>query len=241
MILSKPLKRIKLTQPFGVDWTGVGLYKSMGMTGHNGLDFSAPVGADVFAVCDGLAYIEIERPPGTSLPGYTSGYGINIKIRNKDTGMEVIYGHLSETLIKHGQEVKAGDLIAKSGNTGISNGPHLHLGVRRIYWDKSGAGPYVGEYKNGYFGYYDPLPLFGPDFQKLPVDFNYGSKVPGMGELQFYAANAYFFSKTKRLLSPREKSALVYGYWDLRSVLDDALFSIWTEMTKIEARAKHLV
>jgi murein DD-endopeptidase MepM/ murein hydrolase activator NlpD len=41
-----------------------------------------------------------------------------------------LYGHLSRVLVREGQRVRRGEIIARSGNTGLSNGPHLHYEVR---------------------------------------------------------------------------------------------------------------
>ena len=49
---------------------------------------------------------------------------------NHGYSYRTIYGHLSRTLVREGQAVKRGDLIARSGNTGLSSGPHLHYEVR---------------------------------------------------------------------------------------------------------------
>ena len=229
---------MRLTQPFGVDWTGQELYKSLGMLGHNGIDLSAPDGTEAYAAFDGTAYIEVSAPLDKPIPNFNSGYGINIKIRNRELGLEIVYGHLKNTLVENGKDVKAGDLIALCDNTGLSSGSHLHFGVRRIHWEKSGAGPFVDDYYNGYFGFIDPVSFFDHNAFKLPVDIGYVSKRL-MGEIDWYKANAWFYNEIKkvegkrRLMTTREKNAFIYGAWDFRTVVNPAMFPIWSEMTKM--------
>ena len=61
--------------------------------------------------------------------GYGNGVFIDHGMIN---GKRVVseYGHLSSFLVKSGDRVKQGQVIAKSGNTGVSSGPHLHLTIR---------------------------------------------------------------------------------------------------------------
>lgn len=89
---------------------------------HEGLDLLVHVGTPVVAPGDGV----VERT------GYAPGYGRFIEIKHPATGYSTFYGHLSEILehIEEGQEVKRGEKIALSGNTGRSTGPHLHYEVR---------------------------------------------------------------------------------------------------------------
>jgi murein DD-endopeptidase MepM/ murein hydrolase activator NlpD len=218
-MLKPPLKKMKVTQPFGVDWVGGGFYAKYGMDGHNGLDFSCATGTALYAPCDGTAQVEPDR----------NGYGNTVRIWTEygdGSKREVVLGHMKSFSVKNGEKVKAGKRIGSTGNTGASTGPHLHLGVR--FWN--GAG--VLNYGNGYFGYVDPKPMFDPDVWKLPVDRKYGEERMNMTWLQWQKANAHFWATQGRLMSPRERNALVYGYWDLRSVLDPAMFTTWTEMTK---------
>lgn len=86
---------------------------------HAGLDFAASMGTDVFATGDGVVQSAERR----------SGYGNCIDISH---GYNYLtrYGHLSEILVKPGQNVKRGELIGKVGSTGKSTGPHLHYEVR---------------------------------------------------------------------------------------------------------------
>ncbi|MDD2895856.1 MAG: peptidoglycan DD-metalloendopeptidase family protein [Aliarcobacter sp.] len=87
---------------------------------HLGTDFSAPVGRTIFAAADG----RIE------FAGIKGGYG-KTTIINHNNGYKTLYAHQSDWArgIKQGKTVKKGDLIGYVGNTGLSSGPHLHLGL----------------------------------------------------------------------------------------------------------------
>ena len=87
---------------------------------HRGLDLAAPIGTPVYAPADGIVK-RIKREP--------RGYGLLLEI-DHGMGITTRYGHLSKILVKPGQKVKRGQIIAKVGNTGRSTGPHLHYEVR---------------------------------------------------------------------------------------------------------------
>lgn len=55
-------------------------------------------------------------------------YGKVVKYETTD-GYEIMYAHLSEILVKKGEKIRQGQTIAKSGNTGLTTGPHLHYSV----------------------------------------------------------------------------------------------------------------
>ena len=61
--------------------------------------------------------------------GWREGYGNTIEITH-DMGYLTLYGHNSSLRVKAGQQVKAGDVVALSGQTGYANGPHVHYEVR---------------------------------------------------------------------------------------------------------------
>jgi murein DD-endopeptidase MepM/ murein hydrolase activator NlpD len=84
---------------------------------HAGIDFGAPVGSPVRAVADGK--VEIAGP--------VSGFGNHVRLQHK--GFETSYSHLSEISagVAVGATVAQGQVIALSGNTGLSTGPHLHF------------------------------------------------------------------------------------------------------------------
>ncbi|MCF3181287.1 M23 family metallopeptidase [Streptomyces polychromogenes] len=89
----------------------------MWMSVHTGIDFPVSYGTPVMAATD-----------GTMRTQWNSAYG-NMAILTSPDGTETWYCHLSSTKIRSGQ-VKAGDVIAYSGNSGNSTGPHLHFEVR---------------------------------------------------------------------------------------------------------------
>ena len=92
------------------------IYKILKM--HQGMDFTAPVGTEIYATGDGT----VEKV------GWTGGYGKTILI-NHGYGYKTRYAHCSKFKCKKGQKVKRGDHIGYVGNTGQSTGPHLHYEV----------------------------------------------------------------------------------------------------------------
>lgn len=89
---------------------------------HDGIDIGVPTGTPVFATANGAVDW---AGPGVQLPGIWGGNEIHIM----GGGLETWFGHLSQIGVKLGQQVKAGQQIGLSGNTGITSGPHLHFGV----------------------------------------------------------------------------------------------------------------
>lgn len=87
---------------------------------HSGVDVSCPRGSEVMAARDGKVV----------LTGFDGGYG-NLVVVQHEYGYRSYYGHLSRPLVKPGDTVKRGSVIALSGNTGRTTGPHLHFEVRR--------------------------------------------------------------------------------------------------------------
>ena len=115
--MGSPIKGGKITTAYGKK----GKMWSKGY--HTGIDFAVPVGTDVLAVADG----KIENAT------WGSAYGTQLV--QKVNGGWVIYAHLSKTLVKAGDQVKHGQHIAESGNTGNSSGAHLHFEMRdNIRW-----------------------------------------------------------------------------------------------------------
>jgi len=90
---------------------------------HTGLDLRAPINTKVYAPADGIVDFASYHKK--------SGYG-RLLIIDHNFGFKTLYGHLNKFAVKQGDFVKKGDLIAYTGNTGLSNGPHLHYEVRYI-------------------------------------------------------------------------------------------------------------
>ncbi len=105
-----PLESTYVTSDFGLrraEW-------------HYGTDIRVKVGTPIYAPFDGIVRInQYER----------GGYGRYMVIRHKN-GLETLYGHMSRTFFKVGDEVKAGEIIGYGGSTGHSTGPHLHFELR---------------------------------------------------------------------------------------------------------------
>lgn len=87
---------------------------------HYGMDFSAKTGTEVFATGNAkVVYV-----------GWRQGFG-NTVILDHGYGYQTLYGHLFKSLVRVGQKVQRGDVIALVGNTGASVGPHLHYEVHQ--------------------------------------------------------------------------------------------------------------
>ena len=88
--------------------------------GHSGMDLAVPTGTSVRAALPGTVTVSTYN---------RGGYGYYVMI-DHGSGLSTLYGHNSQLLARVGQTVEAGDVIALSGSTGRSTGPHLHFEVR---------------------------------------------------------------------------------------------------------------
>ena len=88
---------------------------------HRGTDMKAKMRTPVYATADAIVEYAGHHKK--------SGYG-NLVILQHNYGFRTYFGHLNKVVIKSGTFVKKGDLIAYTGNSGMSNGPHLHYEVR---------------------------------------------------------------------------------------------------------------
>lgn len=87
---------------------------------HKGLDIAVAFGSDVRAAAAGTVIFS----------GQKGGYG-NCVIVSHGNGLATLYGHLSQLIAKTNDKVQVGQVIAKSGNSGRSTGPHLHYEVHK--------------------------------------------------------------------------------------------------------------
>lgn len=96
---------------------------------HEGLDLAVVIGTPVRAVADGeVAYVADHRDENP--PPKNGGYGKYIRVWHPQLQMHSFYAHLDTWNVQAGAKVKAGQIIAHSGNTGNSTGPHLHFETR---------------------------------------------------------------------------------------------------------------
>ncbi|ARP83294.1 hypothetical protein CAL12_22370 [Bordetella genomosp. 8] len=86
---------------------------------HEGLDFAAPMGTPILAAAGGVVVVA----------GRDAGYGQRVDIDHGD-GLVSRYAHASEVLVKAGDLIQRGELIARVGSSGVSTGPHLHFEIR---------------------------------------------------------------------------------------------------------------
>lgn len=106
-------KSFPITSPFGPRW---GKF-------HKGIDLGIPERTPLLAMADGIV---------TGVGYEAGGYGHWITYKIPSNGLNVIYGHLCEApKVSKGTAIKKGQIIALSGNTGHSTGPHLHLEIRK--------------------------------------------------------------------------------------------------------------
>ncbi|MBR5885631.1 MAG: M23 family metallopeptidase [Alistipes sp.] len=87
---------------------------------HQGVDYTIPEGQSIFATADGVV---------KEVLGTTSTSGITVVI-DHGNGYTTSYSHLQKAKVKRRQKVRRGDIIALSGNSGLSLSPHLHYEVR---------------------------------------------------------------------------------------------------------------
>jgi murein DD-endopeptidase MepM/ murein hydrolase activator NlpD len=116
LLLRTPVDSVRITSGFGMR-----LHPLLGYTRmHEGVDFGVPVGTPVYAAGDGVA----------EQAQWKGGYGRWMEIRHAG-GWETGYGHLSGWAVRAGAHVRQGQVVAYSGSTGESTGPHLHYEVIR--------------------------------------------------------------------------------------------------------------
>lgn len=109
-VLKKPVKGGITTSGFGDTISRT--------ASHNGHDWAVNAGTKVRAAAEGVV----------ELAYFSESYGYNILI-NHNNGFKTRYAHLSEVKVSKGEKVEQSQVIALSGSTGFSTGPHLHFEV----------------------------------------------------------------------------------------------------------------
>ena len=144
------------TSPFGPTRKYIGVSKATGesctkTSVHRGYDMATPVGTPVIAPAAGTIILS---DPDL----YYEGGAVFL---DHGQGVTSVFMHLSEVLLEPGDKVERGDLIAKTGNTGRTTGPHLH-------WAVKARNP--GSDKRGDDFYIDPALLLGLPLVDLPTE-----------------------------------------------------------------------
>ncbi|MEK7478085.1 MAG: peptidoglycan DD-metalloendopeptidase family protein [Patescibacteria group bacterium] len=158
-ILSWPLAKIIITQYFGNTAFSTKNPQVYNGKGHNGIDLGTPVGTPIKTAGDGT----VLGTGNTDLACAGASYGKWVLIRHTN-GLSTLYAHLSLIKVESGQSVSTGDIIAYSGNTGYSTGPHLHftvyaseaVSISSLKSKVRGCGTYILPVSS-YSGYLNPL------------------------------------------------------------------------------------
>ena len=225
--LQIPLEYVSIIQPFGVNYAD--FYKQLGLLGHNGIDFRAFDGCNVYASHDGI--IMQAGDDGTG--------GIIVVIWDKNGGYKTLYYHLKSVIVKQGDEVKRGDIIAISDNTGkMTTGSHLHHALKLC--DINGN---TLNLNNGYYGCIDQSPYFvyngngedmkNSDWDKSRCYHRYYRGRP-KGGLINEAKILAILSKKGIWVTTEKINALVYGGWDLEAVKNPAMYENFSQLKKDE-------
>jgi murein DD-endopeptidase MepM/ murein hydrolase activator NlpD len=116
MLMKTPVDGARISSGFGMRFHPLLGYTRM----HKGIDFAVPVGTPVMASGSGTVKVA----------GRSSGYGNYMRI-DMGNGYGFAYGHLSRFApgVRAGSHVHQGEIVAYSGNTGLSTGPHLHYEI----------------------------------------------------------------------------------------------------------------
>lgn len=221
--LQLPVRDVYITQPFGANY--LNFYKKLGLDGHNGIDFRARRGCDVYAAHDGIVLFA----------GTDGGGGVQVIIWNKAQNFKTIYYHLLDIgdKIHTGIKVTAGEFIGTADNTGIyTTGDNLHFGMK--FTDDKGN---TVDSNNGYGGAVDPAPYFineyGDHWDKPSAYHRYGRPQEWFTEFKMRFKNFWLHRqllKTNQLYKIYDTefiNALVYGGWDFETVMNPAMWEIW--------------
>lgn len=228
--LQLPVKDVYITQPFGLNY--LDFYTNLGMKGHNGIDFRARRGCEIYAAHDGIV----------QFAGSDGDGGVQVIIWDDKKQFKTIYYHLLDFSAKlhRGIKVVAGEMIGTADNTGkYTTGDHLHFGMKftTIHGNTLDS-------NNGYYGAVDPAPYFinryGENWDKPAAYHRYGREQNWLAEYLMRFKNIWLHRqllKTNQLYKIYNTefiNALVYGGWDFESVINPAMREIWAFCKKDE-------
>jgi len=225
--LQLPVIDVKVNQPFGVnylDW-----YKSWNLLGHNGIDFEIKHRCPIRAAHDGyVTFVQHDKK--------AKGLGVCVYLvdKIKGDGIRTRYGHLDETDLKLRDFVKAGQVIGYGDNTGNSTGHHLHFDLAKLYDGKK------LNINNGYNGCIDPSPFFCKNWDKSHAYHRYGREGSWLAEFKVRFKNPWLHrylirrNSIHRIYDNEFINALVYGGWDIETVMNDGMREVWAWAKKDE-------
>lgn len=197
-----------VTQIFGAN---PGAYARFGLRGHEGKDYGCGNGTPVYNAKAGVV--------GLSSGSY-GAYGVCLVVRT--TGGEgLIYAHLSRFLVRQGQGVAEGQLIAYTDNTGNSTGPHLHFGYQPQY---------MSNLNNGYFGCANPDVLFNQGGGLNPDDEQYREL---LAEMLYLYGPERVPSASERRLRLGKNAGVTYGEIMGSKEAYEALTTLFTQVYRL--------
>lgn len=166
-------------------------YKQFGFNGHEGIDIIPKDNDwDIYAPEDGIILQDVDDPRNYD------AYGNRFVLWNKEKRRAWWFAHNTENYVSYGQEIKAGQKIAKMGATGNTSGAHVHLGLRL---SDENANPM--NTSNGYKGFINPKPVLDElantstnspismEDQKLAEQFRILQKAPEAKGVWYEAKN----------------------------------------------------
>ena len=175
---------------------------SRGQYPHAGTDLAVPIGTAVRAAWNGVV-----KKAGWNIVTGRTGIGMLLGHAN---GKSTYYGHLSRTIAKPGQQVKAGQEIAKSGNTGNSTGPHLHFET----WQNGKPYNNIGLFDNG--GVLPPGLTAAMNLTGKPEAILTNAQWRTMSQLATQGTRNTFPEQMKLIVGEHEFTAYVAGVTDSR-------------------------
>lgn len=131
----KPKYKVVEHDKYGIRKNHYVLFKQRA---HSGFDITADIGTEVHPIMEGEVLLaEFDGTTTEGFDAFNDGYGNKVEILNDD-GRRVVYGHLREIFVKPGDKVTTETVIGKTGSSGGSRVPHLHLEIRTENTEETG-------------------------------------------------------------------------------------------------------
>lgn len=131
----KPKYKVAEHDKYGIRQNHYVMFKQRA---HSGFDITADIGTEVHPIMAGTVLLaEFDGTTTEGFDAFNDGYGNKVEILNED-GRRVVYGHLREILVKPGEKVTTETVIGRTGSSGGSRVPHLHLEIRNENTEETG-------------------------------------------------------------------------------------------------------